>query len=145
MIGRSYYNVYMKALVVDSLLSPKSGNGGLEYLDKCLEETKRAKGFIYWNVSKRLNRDTKKEFVVVKTSFLLSDLPQITIRSELLSQIRGSVVVLRDQIHRELGNLINLIRVIKLGWLWLNVNSRFVSKAVARFIWLGFWYLEESS
>ena len=43
------------------------------------------------------------------------DLTQITLRSELLSQIRGSVVVLRDQIHRELGNLINLVRVIKLG------------------------------
>ena len=43
------------------------------------------------------------------------DLTQITIRSELLSQIRGSVVVLRDRIHRELGNLINLIRLIKLG------------------------------
>ena len=46
------------------------------------------------------------------------DLTQITLRSELLSQIKGSVVVLRDQIHKELWNLINLInliRVIKLG------------------------------
>ena len=43
------------------------------------------------------------------------DLTQITLRSELLSQIRGSVVVLRDRIHRELGNLINLIKLIKLG------------------------------
>ena len=43
------------------------------------------------------------------------DLTQITLRSELLSQIRGSVVVLRDRILRELGNLINLIKLIKLG------------------------------
>ena len=42
------------------------------------------------------------------------DLTQITLRSELLSQIIGSVVVLRDRILRELGNLINLIRLIKL-------------------------------
>ena len=40
---------------------------------------------------------------------------QIILRSELLSQIRGSFVVLRDQILRELGNLINLIKLIKLG------------------------------
>ena len=44
----------------------------------------------------------------------VSDLTQITLRSKLLSQIRGSVVVLRDRIHRELENLINLIRLIKL-------------------------------
>ena len=43
------------------------------------------------------------------------DINQITLRSELLSQIRGSVVVLRDRIHRELGNLINLIKLIKIG------------------------------
>ena len=43
------------------------------------------------------------------------DLTQITPRSDLLSQIRGSVVVLRDQIHREIGNLINLIKLIKLS------------------------------
>ena len=46
---------------------------------------------------------------------LSGNLTQITLKSELLSQIRGSVVVLRDQIHKELGNLIDLIRVIKLG------------------------------
>ena len=40
---------------------------------------------------------------------------QITLKSELLSKIRGSVVVLKDQINRELGNLINLIKLIKLG------------------------------
>ena len=43
------------------------------------------------------------------------DLPQITLKSELLSQIRGSAVVLRDRIHKELENLIDLIRVIKLS------------------------------
>ena len=32
----------------------------------------------------------------------------------LLSQIRGLVVVLRDRIHKELGNLINLTRIVKL-------------------------------
>ena len=47
------------------------------------------------------------------------DITQITLRSELLSQIRGSVVVLRDQIHRELGNLINLIRFVKLDCLMI--------------------------
>ena len=51
---------------------------------------------------------------------------QIILRSELLSQIKGSIVVLKDRIHKELGNLINIItvelgnliniiRVIKLG------------------------------
>ena len=40
---------------------------------------------------------------------------QITLMSELLFQIRGSVIVLRDRIHEELENLINIIRVIKLG------------------------------
>ena len=42
------------------------------------------------------------------------DITQITLRSELLSQIRGSNVVLRDRINKELGNLINLIRFVKL-------------------------------
>ena len=40
------------------------------------------------------------------------DITQITLRRELLSQIRGSVVVLRDRIHKELGNLINLIKLL---------------------------------
>ena len=62
------------------------------------------------------------------------DLTQITLRSELLSQIKGSDVVLRDQIHRELGNLINLIKLIKLGCLLLNIKDRFVSKLIARLI-----------
>ena len=43
------------------------------------------------------------------------DITQIILKSELLSQIKGSVVVLRDQIHREIGNLINLIRFVNLG------------------------------
>ena len=59
---------------------------------------------------------------------------QITLMSELLSQIGGSVVVLMDRIHRELGNLINLIKLIKLGWLLLNVKDRFVSKLIAQLI-----------
>ena len=46
---------------------------------------------------------------------LVANLTQITLRSELLSQIKSSIVVLRDQILRELGNLINLIKLIKLG------------------------------
>ena len=50
---------------------------------------------------------------------VLGDLTRIILNSELLSQIRGSTVVLRDQIHKELENLINLIRVIKLCWLCL--------------------------
>ena len=47
------------------------------------------------------------------------DITQTTLRSELLSQIRGSVVVLRDRLHRELGNLLNLIRLVKLGCLMI--------------------------
>ena len=47
------------------------------------------------------------------------DITQITLRSELISLIRGSVVVLSDRIHRELGNLINLIRIVKLGGLMI--------------------------
>ena len=35
------------------------------------------------------------------------DVTQITLRNELLSQKRGSAVVLRDQIHKELENLID--------------------------------------
>ena len=66
------------------------------------------------------------------------DLTHITLRSELLSQIRGSIVVLRDQIHKEVGNLINIIRLIKLGLLCFNVKDRFVSKTVARLIDWGF-------
>ena len=53
--------------------------------------------------------------ILTKPLAKINDLTQITLRSELLSQIRGSVVVLRDRIHRELRNLINLTRVIKLG------------------------------
>ncbi|KAF2598544.1 hypothetical protein F2Q68_00010124 [Brassica cretica] len=37
------------------------------------------------------------------------DTTQITLRSELLSQIRGSVAELRDRIHKELENLLNLV------------------------------------
>ena len=44
------------------------------------------------------------------------DLTQITLKSELFSQIKGSVIVLRDRIHRELGNLLNLIKLINLGY-----------------------------
>ena len=43
------------------------------------------------------------------------DTTQITLRSELLFQIRGSVAVLRDQIHKELGNLLNLVKLLILG------------------------------
>ena len=38
-----------------------------------------------------------------------ADTTQITLSSELLSQIRGSIVVLRDRIDKELGNLLNLV------------------------------------
>ena len=44
---------------------------------------------------------------------------QITLRRELLSQIKGSVAVFRDQIHRELENLINLIWFVKLSCLMI--------------------------
>ena len=44
----------------------------------------------------------------------LHDITQIILRTELLSQIRSSVVVFMDRIHIELGNLINLIRLVKL-------------------------------
>ena len=45
----------------------------------------------------------------------------------ILSQIRGRVVVLRDRIHRELGNLRNLIWFVKLnGFRDLNVNCSFI-------------------
>ena len=47
------------------------------------------------------------------------DITQITRRGELLSQITGSVVVLGDRIHRELENLINLIILVKLGFLMI--------------------------
>jgi len=66
--------------------------------------------------------------------FICFWLTQITLRSELLSQIRDLVVVLRDWIHKELGNLINLIKLIKLDWLLLYVKDRFVSKLIARLI-----------
>ena len=66
------------------------------------------------------------------------DLTQITLRCELLSQIRGSDVVVRDRIHRELGNLINLIKLIKVGCLLLNIKDMFVSKLIARLIDWGF-------
>ena len=63
----------------------------------------------------RLNRIKSNKRSKLSGNGAKFDLTQITLRSELLSQIRGSVVVLRDRIHRELGNLINLIRLIKLG------------------------------
>ena len=37
-----------------------------------------------------------------------NDITQIILRSDLLSRIRGSIVVLRDQIHKELGHTIDL-------------------------------------
>ena len=43
----------------------------------------------------------------------------MTLRSELLSQIIGSIVVLTDRIHKELGNLINLIGFVKQGGLMI--------------------------
>ena len=49
-----------------------------------------------------------------KNLMVITDITQITIRSELLSQIGGSDVVLGDRIHKKLGNLINLIRFVKL-------------------------------
>ena len=64
---------------------------------------------------------------------------QITLRSELLSQIRGSIVVLRDQILKELGNLINIIIFIKLGCLmFLNVKLQVCEQVIARLIDWGF-------
>ena len=54
------------------------------------------------------------KFHFIEETVNIGDITQITLRSELLSQIRGSVVVLRDRIHKELGNLINLIRLVKL-------------------------------
>ena len=35
--------------------------------------------------------------------------------SELLSQIRGSVALLTDRIHKDLGILLNLVRLLILG------------------------------
>ena len=47
---------------------------------------------------------------------IVYDITQITLRSDLLSQIRGSIVVLRDQIHMELEHTIDLSSyVVKLG------------------------------
>ena len=60
--------------------------------------------FLQWNPKDSLS----------KTLYILLDITQITLMSELLSQIRGSIIVLRDQIHKELGNLVNLIRLVKL-------------------------------
>ena len=57
-------------------------------------------------------QESAQENIVEKMEIF--DITQITLRNKLLSQIRGSVVVLRDQIHNELGNLINLIRLVKL-------------------------------
>ena len=57
-------------------------------------------------------RTTMFTFFLPNSVLPPTDLTQITLRSELLSQIRGSDVILRDRIHKELGNLINLIRVI---------------------------------
>ena len=58
--------------------------------------------------------------------FIICNIPHLThiiLISELFSSIiKSSVVVLWDRIHRELGNLINIIRMIKLGWLCLNVK-----------------------
>ena len=46
----------------------------------------------------------------------LCDITEITIRSDLLSQIRGRVVVLKDRIHRELRHTIDLSSyIVKLG------------------------------
>ena len=45
----------------------------------------------------------------------MTDTTQITLRSELLFQIKDSVAVLRDRIQKELGNLLNLVRLLILG------------------------------
>ena len=53
-----------------------------------------------------------------KTQLLqnIFDTTQITLRSDLLSQIRSSIVVLRDRIHREIRHTIDLSSyVVKLG------------------------------
>ena len=45
--------------------------------------------------------------------------------SELLSQIRGSVALLTDRIHKDLGILLNLVRLLILGvcyFMGLKVN-----------------------
>ena len=39
---------------------------------------------------------------------LSCDITQINLRIDLLSQIRGQVVILRDRIHKELRNTLNL-------------------------------------
>ena len=54
------------------------------------------------------------------------DTTQITLRSELLFQIRGSIVVLRDRIHKKLGNLLNLVKLLILSiccFMGLKVNN----------------------
>ena len=43
------------------------------------------------------------------------DTTQIILSSELLSQIIGSIVVFRVRIHKELRNLLNLVRLLILG------------------------------
>ena len=48
-------------------------------------------------------------------AWFTTDITQITIRSDLLSQIRGRAVTLRDQIHRELRHTRSNSYVIKLG------------------------------
>ena len=47
---------------------------------------------------------------------MLTDITQITLRSDLLSQLRGRIIVLMDRIHRELRHTIHLSSyVVKLG------------------------------
>ena len=65
--------------------------------------------------------------------------------SELLSQIKGSVVVLRDRNLRELGNLINLIKLINLGWIMIKCKRQVCEQGGCSIDLLGFWYLDESS
>ena len=50
------------------------------------------------------------------------DFTQITLRSDLFSQIRGSIVILRDRIHKELGH------TTYLSSLWLSLVDNENSK-----------------
>ena len=53
----------------------------------------------------------------------------------LLSQIRGSIAVLRYRMHKELGNLINLMGFVRLDVLMIKMKfAVFIEQVIARLI-----------
>ena len=122
-----------KICISDKILTICSEEIAVKLIHRKFPWEFRQISYFHWNSS--LNGRKFCEEQISQKLVWVRDITQITLRSDLLSQMRSSVVVLRDWIHKALGNLINIIRIVKLGCLMVKLQA--CEQVIARLIYWG--------